>query len=590
MGKNVKKESPYRGIFRFARGKKRQLGFAVILAILSSGFGMVPYIAVAAMLGRALTSDLTMEWAVGLSCAALAGYILKHTFYAKSTLCSHKAAYEIIKNIRCAIMRKMSKISMGKVQEKSSGELKQLIIDDAERLEGPLAHAISETTASILVPVFVILYLLMIDWRMALAALASAIIGNIVYYGMMLGRGEMMMEYMTSNATMNATIVEYVNGMEVIKVFNQTASSMGRFKDAVIKVRDVTIKWYRHCWPFMSIGQAIMPSAIAFVLPVGMALISRGAVTLPELILCILLSMGIVGCMQTLMEFWESLAVISEVQPRVQAMLDMEELPEPADPKPIRNADVQLKDVHFGYGDSEIIHGVSFTATEGSVTALVGPSGSGKSTLAKLIARFWDVKAGCVMVGGEDIRQLSLSGLTEQISYVSQDSFLFNMSLRDNIRIGKPEATDEQVEWAAAQAGCDEFISKFPEGYDTNAGDAGGRLSGGERQRLAIARAVLKDAPIVILDEATAFTDPENEDKLQQSIDRLTKGKTLIVIAHRLSTVMYADQILVLEDGRITAGGTHEQLLSSSQTYMDMWSAHISAMDWRMNQEVNQEC
>lgn len=590
MRKNIKKESPYRGILRFARGKKRQLCFAVTLAILSSAFGMVPYIAVASMLGRALTNNLTVIWAIGLSCAALAGYVLKHTLYAKSTLCSHKAAYEIIKNIRCAIMRKMSKISMGKVQEKSSGEFKQLIIDDAERLEGPLAHAISETTASILIPAFVILYLLVIDWRMALAALASAVIGNIVYYGMMLGRSEMMMEYMTSNANMNATIVEYVNGMEVIKVFNQTASSMGRFKDAVIKVRDITMKWYRHCWPFMSIGQAIMPSVIAFVLPVGMALISRGAVTLPELILCILLSMGIVGCMQTLMEFWESLAVISEVQPRVQAMLDMEELPEPAEPKHTKGADVQLKDVHFGYGDSEIIHGVSFTAKEGTVTALVGPSGSGKSTLAKLIARFWDVKAGCVMVGGEDIRQLSLSELTEQISYVSQDNFLFHMSLRDNIRIGKPEATDEQVEWAAAQAGCDEFISKFPDGYDTNAGDAGGRLSGGERQRLAIARAVLKDAPIVILDEATAFTDPENEDKLQQSIDRLTKGKTLIVIAHRLSTIMYADQILVLEDGRITAGGTHEQLLSSSQTYMDMWSAHISAMDWRMNQEVNQEC
>lgn len=590
MEKNKKKESPYRGIFRFAHGKKRQLGFAVILAILSSAFGMIPYIAVASMLGRALTNDLTVIGALGLSCAALAGYVLKHTLYAKSTLCSHKAAYEIIKNIRCAIMRKMSRVSMGTVQEKSSGEFKQLIIDDAERLEGPLAHAISETTASILVPVFVILYLLVIDWRMALAALASAIIGNIVYYGMMLGRSEMMMEYMSSNANMNATIVEYVNGMEVIKVFNQTASSMGRFKDAVIKVRDITIKWYRHCWPFMSISQAIMPSTIAFVLPVGMALISRDAVTLPELILCILLSMGIIGCMQTLMEFWESLAVISEVQPRVQAMLDMEELPKPAAPKHTKGADVQLKDVHFGYGESEIIHGVSFTAKEGTVTALVGPSGSGKSTLAKLIARFWDVKAGCVTVGGEDIRQLALSDLTEQISYVSQDNFLFHMSLRDYIRIGKPEATDEQVAWAAAQAGCDEFITKFPEGYDTNAGDAGGRLSGGERQRLAIARAVLKDAPIVILDEATAFTDPENEDKLQQSIDRLTKGKTLIVIAHRLSTVMYADQILVLEDGQIAAGGTHEHLLSSSQTYLDMWSAHISAMDWRMNQEVSEEC
>lgn len=321
-----------------------------------------------------------------------------------------------------------------------------------------------------------------------------------------------------------------------------------------------------------------------------MALISGGAVSLAELIVCILLSMAIVGSLQNFTEFWESFAVISEVQPRIQALLDMEELTEPAQPKHTDKADVQMKDVHFGYGDSEIIHGISFTAKAGSVTAFVGSSGSGKSTLAKLIARFWDVDAGAVLVGGIDIREMSLTDLTEKISYVSQDNFLFNMSLRDNIRIGKPEATDKEVEWAAAQAGCDEFISRFPQGYDTNAGDAGARLSGGERQRLAIARAILKNAPIVTLDEATAFTDPENEDKLQRSIDKLTKGKTLIVIAHRLSTIMYADQILVLENGQITAQGTHEQLLTHSETYLDMWKAHISAMDWSMNQEVSELC
>ena len=282
-------------------------------------------------------------------------------------------------------------------------------------------------TASILVPIFVILYLLVIDWRMALAALVSAILGNLIYYGMMFGRGEVMKEYMMSNANMNATIVEYVNGMEVIKAFNQTASSMGRFQSAVLKVRDITTKWYKHCWPFMSISQAILPSSIAFVLPVGMALISGGAVSLAELIVCILLSMAIVGSLQNFTEVWESFAVISEVQPRIQALLDMEELSEPAQPKRTDKADVQMKDVHFGYGDSEIIHGISFTAKAGSVTAFVGPSGSGKSTLAKLIARFWDVDAGAVLVGGIDIREMSLTDLTEKISYVSQDNFLFNM-------------------------------------------------------------------------------------------------------------------------------------------------------------------
>ena len=585
-----KRESPYRGIFRFASAKKKQLSFSVILSVLSSVFGIVPYIAVAALLQSALEGNLTMERVVLLPVTALAGFFLKHWLYAKSTLCSHKAAYEIIKNIRTAIRGKMSKVSMGTVQSKSSGEFKQLVMDDADRLEIPIAHAIPEMIASTLAPILVILYLLFIDWRMALAALATGVIGNVIYYCMLIGRGDMMTEYMAANANMNGTIVEYVNGMEVIKAFNQTASSMDRFKTSVLKVRDVTTKWYRHCWPFMSISQAVLPSSIAFVLAVGMALFSGGAVSLSELILCILLSMAIVGSLQTFLDFWESTAVVAEVQPRIQALLDMEELPEPAQPKHGDGADVELKDVHFGYGDSEVIHGISFTAKEGTVTALVGPSGSGKSTLAKLIARFWDVDAGAILVGGADIREIALPELMEQISFVSQDNFLFNMSLRDNIRIGKPDATDKEVEWAASQAGCDEFIARFPQGYDTNAGDAGARLSGGERQRIAIARAILKNAPIVILDEATAFTDPENEDKLQQSIDRLTQGKTLIVIAHRLSTIMYADQILVLEDGQITARGTHEQLLAGSETYLDMWKAHISAMDWSMNQEENEPC
>ena len=471
---------------------------------------------------------------------------------------------------------------MGTIQGKSSGEFKQLVIDDAERLEGPLAHAIPEMTASILVPIFVILYLLVIDWRMALAALVSAILGNLIYYGMMFGRGEVMKEYMMSNANMNATIVEYVNGMEVIKAFNQTASSMGRFQSAVLKVRDITTKWYKHCWPFMSISQAILPSSIAFVLPVGMALISGGAVSLAELIVCILLSMAIVGSLQNFTEFWESFAVISEVQPRIQALLNMEELTEPAQPKHTDKADVQMKDVHFGYGDSEIIHGISFTAKAGSVTAFVGPSGSGKSTLAKLIARFWDVDAGAVLVGGIDIREMSLTDLTEKISYVSQDNFLFNTSLRDNIRIGKPEATDKEVEWAAAQAGCDEFISRFPQGYDTNAGDAGARLSGGERQRLAIARAILKNAPIVILDEATASLDVENETLIQTALSRLIADKTVLVIAHRMRTVAGADKIVVLSEGTVAEEGAPKTLLEQNGLYARMVKLQTESQNWKL--------
>lgn len=588
VNRKEKRESPLKGILNYATQRKALIRISVVLSVLSSAFGLLPYISVAILLGKALDHQLTPAWAIGLSLSALLGYFLKFFLFSKSTLCSHKAAYEIIRNIRCAIMKKMSKMSIGAVQEKASGEFKQLIIDDTDRLEGQIAHAIPEMTASILIPLMVFAYLLFVDWRMALASLGSAILGNLILYSMMFGRGEMMKEYMTANGNMNATIVEYVNGMEVIRMFNQTASSMGRFKAAVLKVRDVATAWYKHCYPYMSIGQAVMTSSISFVLPVGVAILSRGAVTLNEVILCLLLSMGLAGSLQAMIEFWQDISAIYEIQPRIQSLLDAEELPVPTEPRHPNGAEIVLRDIHFSYGDAEVIHGASFTAKEGTVTALVGPSGSGKSTLAKLIARFWDVNAGAIQIGGVDVRHISLSELYDQISYVSQDNFLFNMSLRDNIRIGKPDASDEEVEQAAEQAGCGDFIKQLPQGYDTNAGDAGSRLSGGERQRLAIARAILKDAPIVILDEVTAFTDPENEDKIQRSIDRLTKGKTLIVIAHRLSTIMYADQIVVLEGGEISATGTHEQLLSSSQTYLDMWRAHISAMDWSISQEVTQ--
>ena len=577
-----KKESPLQGILKFAELEKGQLRFAVILSVLSAVFGILPYISVAMILSNSMSGRLTAKDAAVLTLAALAGYLAKEVLYAKSTMCSHKAAYEIIRNIRCKIMEKMARVSMGTVQQKSSGEYKQLIIDDAERLEYPLAHVIPEVTAAVLVPIFVLIYLLTIDWRMALAALVPSVLGMIVYYSMAFGRGEVMREYMESNAAMNGALVEYVNGMEVIKAFDQSDSPMDRLKSAILKVRDITLKWYRHCWPFMSAGEAIMPSAITFVLPAGILLFVSEGVTLSELIVCILLSMAVSSALQKMMEFMENLSAIIEIQPRVQALLDMEEMPEPQQPGHIHGGAVQLKDVHFGYDKTEVIHGVSLEAKAGTVTALIGPSGSGKSTLAKLIARFWDVESGSVSIGGVDIRSVPLEELEEQISYVSQDNFLFHMTLRENIRIGRPGASDEEVESAAREAGCSDFIARFPRGLDTDAGDAGTRLSGGERQRLAIARAILKDAPIVILDEASAFIDPENEDKLQQSISRLTKGKTLIVVAHRLSTIMCADQIFVLEHGTVTASGTHEQLLLASSTYQDMWKAHISTMEWTM--------
>lgn len=574
------KQSPLWGILSFAGQRKGQLWLSVVLSVLSVFCGLLPYVCIAWLITGFLDGDMSLVVAAALSAVAFAGYVAKGLLHTKATLSSHKAAFEIIRNIRVAIMEKMARLPLGTIQRKPSGEFKQVVIDETERLEYPIAHVIPELTSSILVPVAVVAYLFTIDWRMALASLVSTVIGLTVYGCMTIGRGPMMQRYMQANSDMNATVVEYINGMEVVKAFGRSADSLDRFTGAIVRVRDVTTAWFRHCWPFMSVSQAIMPSTIAFVLPVGMLLIMEGTLGLSQLIICIVLSLGIVGAIQKVMEFMENFATIFEVQPRIQELLDMDELPEPHQAQMPQGSQVRLENVSFTYDKAEVIHGVSFTAAPGTTTALVGPSGSGKSTLAKLIARFWDVGSGAVTIGGTDIRDMPLEALMDHISYVSQDNYLFNMSLRENIRVGCPTATDAQVELVAKRAGCEEFIARFAEGYDTQAGDAGDRLSGGERQRIALARALLKDAPLVILDEATAFTDPESEAKLQRSIDMLTRDKTLIVIAHRLSTIMYADAIIVLEDGRISAQGTHEQLLQNSSTYQTMWQTHTQAMDW----------
>ena len=583
MDKREKQQSPLRGILQFASQRKGLLRISVILSVLSSAFGMVPYAAVAVLLGKALDNALTIEWAVSLTLVALAGYFLKHFLYSKSTLCSHKAAYEIIQNIRCAIMRKMSKMSMGTIQEKSSGEFKQLVIDDTERLEGQIAHAIPEMTASILIPIFVFAYLLFVDWRMALASLASAVLGNVIYYSMMIGRSERMKEYMSANGDMNATIVEYVNGMEVIRMFNQTASSMGRFKGAVLKVRDITTAWYKHCYPFMSISQVVMPSTIAFVLPVGVVLLSGGTTTLNEVILCILLSMGLVGSLQAMIEFWHDIAAIYEIQPRILALLEAKELPEPIEAQHSSGNDVELKDVHFSYGSIEVIHGVSFTAKAGTVTALVGPSGSGKSTIANLIPRFWDVEQGEIKIGGTNVKNIATEQLMDLVSFVFQDSFLFFDTIYENIRVGNPHATREQVIAAAQAAQCDEFIQHLPKQYDTIIGEEGVYLSGGEEQRISVARAILKNSPILVLDEATAFADPENEYKMQLAIQKLIRDKTVIIIAHRLSSILSANRIVVLKEGCVVQQGTHEELCRQEGVYKKMWDAYTDASQWTLN-------
>ncbi len=374
---------------------------------------------------------------------------------------------------------------------------------------------------------------------------------------------------------MNSTLVEYVNGIQVIKAFNRSASSYGKYSDSVNYFHDSTMEWWSQCWLWNAAARAVLPSTLLGTLPVGAWLYMEGMLSLPAFLISLVVPLGFVA---PLMKVSDAMDQISMIKGNLEQVLDFLKTPElkrPSDPVVLGERTYQFENVHFGYKDKEVLHGISFQTKPGTMTAIVGPSGSGKSTIAKLMAGFWDVTSGCVRFGGQDIRQIPFEQLMGEISYVAQDNFLFDKSIRENIRMGNPSATDEEVEAAAKAANCHEFIMQLEQGYDTMAGDAGDRLSGGERQRITIARAMLKQASVVILDEATAYADPENEALIQRAISKLVTGKTLIVVAHRLNTIRNADQILVVANGNIAGRGTQEELLRDCSIYQKMWQDYV---------------
>ena len=385
---------------------------------------------------------------------------------------------------------------------------------------------------------------------------------------------------MVSTKALNDTAVEYIGGIEVIKAFGQSGTSYAKFVAAAKEGADCFIDWMRGSLFGQVAGMAIFPSTLLGILPVGCLLYMHGTLTVQTFLAVIVLSFGVMQPLITAFSYTDDIAQMRTIVGEVADVLSGEEMqrPETAERLPADNA-IELDDVRFAYHDKEVLHGVSLRIRPGTVNALVGPSGSGKSTIARLIASLWDVKDGAVWLGGVDIRTLPLKECTDRIAYVSQENYLFDLSVMDNIRMGKKGASDEEVIAAAKKCGCHEFIMGLENGYQTVCGASGGHLSGGERQRISIARAMLKDAPIVILDEATSYTDPENEAVVQSALARLVQGKTLLVIAHRLSTIADADQIVVVDGGRIEAAGTQEELLRDCPLYKAMWEAHISTKD-----------
>ena len=575
-------------LFSFAAPCKGKMALSVFCAILSVAGGFIPFWAVYEILLAFINQNVTLNGILIWCLVGAAGYLLRVACHGISTILAHISAYTILEGIRLKIADRLMKAPLGEVMGRRIGYLKNIIMDKVEDLEPPLAHMIPELTSNLLLPVAIFIWMLVIEWRMGLAVLIAPVLAMIPMFFLMRNYNSQYAAYMEANNHVNSIIIEYVEGIEVVKAFNQSTSSYEKFVNAVQSFKEFTLAWFKSTWKSMNLMMAIMPTTLLGVLPVGLLLVQNGSISPAELAMGIILSLSIVGPLMKATTFINEAKSMEYAVEAANELLNLPVLPDSGKIVSIPHNDIALKHVTFSYDGSEqneVLHDVNLELPEGSFTALVGPSGGGKSTIARLIARFWDVTGGNITIGGKNIKELSIRQLSELVSFVTQDNFLFNCSLKENIRLGNPNATDEEVYAAAKEACCDEFIVRLDKGYDTPAGDAGKRLSGGEKQRIAIARAILKNAPIVILDEATAFTDPQNEDKIQKSIMALSKGKTLLVIAHRLSTIQNADQIVVLKKGRIVDCGKQGELLKRCPLYADMWKAHIGAKNWSVSEK-----
>ena len=587
-----KKASWIHSLLEYGADSRGKLTGSVILSAVSVASGLVPFYCIYRLVelfmeNRADASD------IGTWCGiALAAYFVKVLFFGFSTALSHNAAYHILEHLRLRVADRFLHAPLGSVQAYSIGEIKSVMVDKIESIEPPLAHMIPEGSGHLLLPVISLICLICIDIRIALAALVTLPFSFVLMSITMKLTGKNFDKYNQSNSYMNSAIVEYIEGIEVIKAFGREGVAYEKFANAITSYRVFIVKWLSDTWVTMKLTFALFPTTLLGTLPMCLWLGSRGSITPAQMVLGVMLSISMVTSLGVLEVFADGIRQMQFTIDDLEELLTIPELPEPEKKVTLPNRTVELHDVRFGYtkaGGQEVLHGINLKLPEGTFTALVGPSGGGKSTVAKLIARFWDVTDGSITIGGVDIQNIPLRELADTVSFVTQDNFLFRTSLKENIRLGNPEASDEEVYRAARAAQCEEFITRLPAGYDTPAGEAGSRLSGGEKQRIAIARMILKNAPIVILDEATAFTDPENEDKLQRSIGELTRGKTLLVIAHRLSTITRADNIVVLKNGAIEAQGTQSELLSGCPLYAAMWKAHIGARNWAVSAKGKEE-
>ena len=574
-----KKRSAASWILEWAGQKRSAYVWSVVLAVGNVIFKIIPYFIIANVVKMFLDGNKEFKEYLIKAVGIVLSFIIAELFHSLSTSLSHKATFTVLANIRKSCCEKLARVPLGYVKDTPSGTFKNIMVERIDSIETTLAHIVPEFTSNLLAPVIILIYFFMTDWRLALWSLVPVVVGFFSYFGMMIDYKPSFERTVKTTKDLNDAAVEYIDGIEVIKAFGKTESSYAKFTKAAMEYADSFISWMKRCSIFQAMLMVVTPYTLLTVLPFGAHYVENGTLTISSFVMCIILSLGIVGPIITVASYTDDLGKIGVIIDEVVGILKQPELkrPEKSTAAPKDNS-ITLTDVKFGYHEKEILHGVNMKLEAGTVNAIVGP-GSGKSTIAKLIASLWDVNSGSIKIGGVNVRQMSLTDFNQKIAYVAQDNYLFNESVRENIRQGNPNATDEQIIEVTKKSGCYDFIMQLENGFDTIVGGAGGHLSGGERQRISIARAMLKDAPIVILDEATAYTDPENEAILQNSIARLVAGKTLIVIAHRLSTVKDSDQIFVVNDGNIAAHGIHNELLASCPLYKEMWNAHISSKD-----------
>lgn len=587
----------FKKVFEYAGPHKKDLYIATFIVLLSVLMGVLPFV-----LAYQVISPLVMGNAVDTKyvCIRVIGVliclILQAILYGWGLDASHKAAYSTLLRLRTSLQKRFEAVPLGFIQDKGTGTIKKLFVDDVDSLEVLLAHSLPEGIANLMIPIAIYVAMFFIDWKLALLSLASIPISFAAMMIMYSVGMKKMGPYYMAGQKMNNTIIEYINGMEVVKVFNKDAESYERFRKDISDYRDYTLEWYKAAWPWMAIYSSLLPCTIILTLPLGAWFVLCGFSTLPDLILVLCLSLSIGIPLLKSLSFLPTMPQLNYKIAALEQVLETAPLQQTDAVFHGKNYDICFNHITFGYEKSqpgpdgqpmvtmdEVIHDISFTAKEGQKTALVGESGSGKSTLAKLLIHYYDPQQGSISIGGQKITEMSLEALNSQVSYVAQDQYLFNTSILENIRMGRPDATDEEVLEAAKKAQCMEFLEKLPQGIHSMAGDAGKMLSGGQRQRISLARAILKNAPIIVLDEATAYADPENEEKMEAAIAELVKGKTLFVIAHKLPAIMNADQICVIEHGKLAATGTHAELLATCEEYKKLWKASQDSAEWKVN-------